>query len=216
MSTLSPDALVSQLEWRYATKLFDPARHIPSDVWARLEKSLVLTPSSFGLQPWKFMVITNLAVKQQLVAHSWNQTQPAECSHLVVFAARKTLTEADVDHYLDSMIEARGVTKESLQGFRNMLTGFTAKLAAARTLHDWAVRQVYIALGNFMTSCAVLGIDACPMEGIDPIKYDEVLGLTDTPFATSVACAAGYRLGDDKYATLPKVRFSASEIIQHV
>lgn len=168
------------------------------------------------MQPWKFIVIANPDIKQQLVAHSWNQTQPADCSHFVVFAARKTLTEADVDHYLDDMAATRGVTKDSLQGFRSVLTGFTSKLTTAGTLHDWAVRQVYIALGNFMTSCAVVGIDTCPMEGIAPKKYDELLGLTDTPFATAVACAAGYRLSEDKYATLPKVRFSNSEMIQHV
>jgi nitroreductase len=216
MQTLSPEALVSQLQWRYATKQFDPSRRIAADVWDKLEKALVLTPSSFGLQPWKFVVIGSPTVKKQLVSCSWNQTQPADCSHHVVFAARTKLSETDIDAYLKGIVAARGVTLESLAGFRSMLAGFVAKLAAAGSLQEWAIRQVYIALGNFMTSCAVLGIDSCPMEGIQPEKYDEILGLSQEGFTTVVACAAGYRLQGDKNASLPKVRMLASEVIKHV
>ncbi len=83
MSTLTPAALLEQLNWRYATKQFDQSRKIPADVWSAIEQALVLTPSSFGLQPWKFVVVTAAEVKKQLVAVSWNQAQPADCSHHV-------------------------------------------------------------------------------------------------------------------------------------
>jgi nitroreductase len=213
---MKPDALLAQLNWRYATKKFDPAKKIPADAWAALEHALLLTPSSFGLQPWKFIVITDAAVKHQLVPVSWNQTQPTGCSHFVVFAVRKALAEKDVDKFLDRIIATRGGAKESLKGYGDVMTGFAGKAAKEGWLREWAVRQVYIALGNFMTCAAVLGVDTCPMEGIEPANYDKILGLEGTEFETVVACAAGYRAEDDKYAKLAKVRFPASEVIQHI
>ncbi len=216
MTTLSPEALLAQLNWRYATKKFDAAKKIAPDVWAALEKVLLLTPSSFGLQPWKFIVITDAAVKRKLVPVSWNQTQPADCSHHVIFAVRKAVTERDVDSFVDSIVATRGDAKESLQGYRDIMAGFAGKAANEGWLREWGVRQVYIALGNFMTSAALLGVDTCPMEGIEPANYDEILGLAGTEFETVVACAAGHRAADDKHAQLAKVRFPASEMIAHL
>lgn len=213
---LAPDALLGQLRWRYATKQFDPAKKIPADVWAALEQVLILTPSSFGLQPWKFVVVTNPEVKKSLSAVSWNQSQPADCSHHVVFATRTSLGDPEIDLFIDSIVATRGVTKESLAGYRGMMSGFAGKAAKEGWVKEWAIRQAYIALGNFMTSCAALGVDSCPMEGISPADYDKILGLEGTGFATVVACAAGYRAESDKYAGAPKVRFPASEVIRHV
>jgi len=216
MDTLTPESLLARLQWRYATKQFDDSRKIPAEIWDGLEKALILSPSSFGMQPWKFLVVTDPEVKKSLVAASWNQTQPAGCSHFVVFAARTTLGEPEVDKYLAHTAATRGITTESLAGFRNVLVGFTANLAKEGRLKDWATNQVYIALGNFMTSCAVLGVDACPMEGISREQYDKILGLEGTGFSTVVACASGYRADADKYATTAKVRFPAGEVVRHV
>ena len=214
--TLSSESLLTQLNWRYATKKFDPTKKIPANVWAALETALILTPSSFGLQPWKFIVITDSVVKQKLVPFSWNQTQPADCSHHVVFAVRKAVGETEVDHFIDSIVAARGVAKESLKGYRDIMAGFAGKAAKEGWLREWGIRQLYIALGNFMTCAAVLEVDTCPMEGISPADYDKILGLEGTEFETVVACAAGYRSAEDKYAAVPKVRFPASEIIRHI
>ncbi|MEQ1853317.1 MAG: NAD(P)H-dependent oxidoreductase [Chthoniobacteraceae bacterium] len=216
MNSLSPKSLLAQLNWRYATKKFDPTRKIAPDVWSALEKSLLLTPSSFGLQPWKFLVITDPTVKQKLVPVSWNQTQPADCSHHVVFAIRKAVGEADIDHFIDRVVEVRGVPREGLKGYRDIMAGFAATAKKEGWVREWAIRQAYIAIGNFMTSAAVLGVDTCPMEGIQPPDYDRILGLAGTEFETVVACAAGYRAADDKYASVPKVRFAASEVILHI
>ncbi len=216
MNTITTTALLEQLSWRYATKQFDAARKIPGEIWAAIERALVLTPSSFGLQPWKFVVVSDPAVKKSLVASSWNQSQPADCSHHVVFAARRSLDEVEIDRFLDSIVAARGGARADLAGYRGMMAGFAAKAAKEGWAKEWAIRQVYIALGNFMTSCAVLGVDACPMEGILPDQYDRILGLEGTDFTTVVACAAGYRAADDKYAKLPKVRYAAADVIQHV
>lgn len=213
MAELTPADLVGKLQWRYATKEFDPARHIPSDTWQALEESLILTPSSYGLQPWKFIVITDAAIRERLVSLSWRQKQPAQCSHFVVFAVNKALTEKDIDAYLARIVDVRGVTGESLAGFRKMLTGSIVQGLSEAARLEWAIRQAYIALGNFLTSAAVLGVDTCPMEGIDPKGYDEVLELGPLGYTTCVACAAGYRSATDRYATVPKVRFLPDQII---
>ena len=216
METLSTRALLDQLRWRYATKQFDASKKIPAETWSALEEALILTPSSFGLQPWKFIVVTDQAVKQELVAASWRQTQPADCSHHVIFAAKTNVTEADVDHFLERQVEVRGGSLEALTGYRNVIVGFAGKGAQEGWLKDWAIRQCYIAIGNFMTSAAVLGIDTCPMEGIAADQYDRILGLAGSGYTTAVACAAGYRAASDKYATEAKVRFPASELIQRI
>jgi len=216
MKTITTDNLLTQLNWRYATKQFDPNRKIDSQTWTALEEALVLTPSSFGLQPWKFMVITDAATREQLVPASWGQRQVADASHLVVFAIKNNLSEADIDAYLNRIVVVRGGARDSLNGYRDMMVGslLTGRDAAAR--RNWASNQVYIALGNFLTSAALLGVDACPMEGFEPTKYDEILGLKPQGLSTVVAAAAGYRAPSDKYAGVKKVRFPKTDVLVEV
>jgi nitroreductase len=213
---ITTETLLTQLRWRYATKVFDPSKKIPAADWAALEQALILTPSSYGTQPYKFVVLTDAATREKLVPLSWNQRQPADCSHYVVFAAREKNTEADVDRYMALIAATRGVPVESQAGFKKMLMADIVNGHRGAIAHEWATRQAYIALGNFMTAAALIGVDTCPMEGIDPAQYDEVLGLPAQGFRTVVACAAGYRAAGDKYATLPKVRFPAEELILHI
>ncbi|MGD1018161.1 MAG: NAD(P)H-dependent oxidoreductase [Verrucomicrobiia bacterium] len=208
--------LLAQLRWRYATKQFDPQRKISAEDWAALEEALVLTPSSFGLQPWKFIVITDPAVKEKLVPVSWGQRQPADCSHLVVFAIQKNLGEAEIDAYLKRIAEVRKVSIESLGSYREITVGSIVKGMDNAERNGWAERQVYIAVGNFLTSAAVLGIDTCPMEGIEPDKYNEILGLDKLGLSVIVAAAAGYRAAGDKYAMAAKVRFPKEQVIVHI
>ena len=215
-AVVSPDSLLSQLRWRYATKKFDPARQIPEPDWQALEETLILTPSSYGLQPWKFVVITDPVVKAQLPAISWNQKQVQDASHTVVFARRLDLTEEYIDRYLSRIAQVRGGTVDALAGFRKMLLGSLVPPPADFNLQHWAALQCYIALGNFMTSAALLGIDTCPMEGIVPEKYDALLGLPAKGYATVVVGCAGYRAADDKYASIPKVRFTRDELIERI
>jgi nitroreductase len=213
MSTITSEQLLTQLNWRYATKQFDPARKISAPDWAALEESLVLTASSFGLQPWQFVVVTDPATREKLVPVSWGQRQVADASHLVVFARKKNFSEADIAAYIQRIVAVRGVPVESLAGYNNMMVGslFKGREAAAREI--WAINQIYIALGNFLTSAALLGIDTCPMEGLDPAKYDEILGLDAHGLATVVVGVAGYRAAGDKYASLKKVRFEKADVI---
>jgi nitroreductase len=205
--------LIQSLQWRYATKVFDPERRIPAADWATLEEALVLTPSSFGLQPWKFIVVTDPVLKARLRGASWNQSQVEDCSHLVVFAIKKGFGAPEIQEYLERIALVRNVPLESLAGYKQFMTGTLVDGPFAAVIDEWASRQAYIALGNFMTCAAVLGIDTCPMEGLIPAQYDEILGLAD--YHTVMACPAGYRSGDDKYAALAKVRFPLDRMIEH-
>ena len=216
MKTIHPEQLLTQLNWRYATKQFDPQRKISLEDWAALEETLVLTPSSFGLQPWKFLVVTDPAVRERLVPASWGQRQVADASHLVVFTIKRDLSEPDIDAYLNRITEVRGVSRDSLNGYRDVMVGSLVNGRDASARKSWAANQAYIALGNFLTSAALLGIDACPLEGIEPAKYDEILGLEKQGLATVVAAAAGYRAAGDKYAAAKKVRFPKSQVLVEV
>jgi nitroreductase len=216
MSTATRDQILNQLKWRYATKQFDPARKISDEDWAALEEVLVLTPSSYGAQPWKFFIITDPATKEKLVPYSWGQRQVADCSHHVVFTIHKNIGKKHIDAYIKRIAEVRGGTPESQAAFREMVVSDIVEGPRSQWVNEWAARQVYIALGNFMTSAALLGIDTCPMEGMEPDKYDEVLGLEKLGLSTIVACPAGYRLATDNYASLPKVRFRKEDVIVRI
>jgi len=207
--------LIAALNFRYATKAFDPARKIPSETFAAIKASLALTPSSFGLQPWKFLVVDSPDLREKLKAASWGQPQVTDASHLVVLTARTDLSQADIDSWIARLSEVQGTPVENLAGLSGMITSFTGAMDAP-TKQAWNTRQVYIALGQLMTSAAVLGIDTCPLEGISPADYDEILGLTGSGYATAVACALGYRSADDRYATAPKARFPEETLISHV
>lgn len=216
MQTLTPDQLIHSLNWRYATKAFDPARKLPASAWHALEQSLVLSPSSFGLQPWTFVVIADSATKQKLPAISWNQSQVRDASHVVVIAAKKHVTVADVDRHIGRIGQVRGQTAGDLSGYREMMAGFVQNPPPGFDAFVWASRQAYIAMGMFMASAAVMGIDTCPMEGIDSRGYDSLLGLEAKGFATLAVIAAGYRSADDKYAGAKKVRFAVEEVVQRI
>jgi nitroreductase len=216
MTTIPSATLLGALHWRYATKKFDPAKKIPAETWSALESALVLSPSSYGLQPWKFIVVQDPALRAKLSAAAYGQTQPVDASHFVVFTLRKNLGAADVDRYIERMVAVRGGSKEALQGYRDLMVGSADRAREAGRLDTWMGHQVYIALGQFMASAALLGVDTCPMEGLDAAKFDAILGLAPQGLATLCACPAGYRAADDKYAAAPKVRFAPGEVISHV
>jgi nitroreductase len=216
MSNLKPEQLLQALEWRYATKIFDPAKKIPADLWAALEKTLVLTPTSYGLQPYHFLIVQEAEQRAALLPHSWGQKQVVDCSHFVVFTARTDMKEADVAKLIARISSVRGRSAESLNFYRDMMLTDVVHGARGKIAHEWAARQCYIALGNLMTAAALLGVDACPMEGLEAAEYDKVLHLNGSGYATVVACALGYRAAGDKYATLAKVRYPAQDLVRVV
>ena len=216
MSTLNSQQLLQQLNWRYATKQFDPARKISAQNWAALEQALVLSPSSGGLQPWRFVVVNDPALRAKLRAAGYGQAQITDASHLVVFTAKTDLTEADVDAHIKNISTTTGAPLEALAQFRGMLLGGLVQSQDAAGRQAWARNQAYIALGNLLTSAAVLGIDACPMEGFDRAQFDQILGLKDQGYTSAVIATVGYRAATDKYAEAPKVRFPKQQVLVEV
>lgn len=215
MTPVSPATALAALNWRYAVKKFDKTKKIPADTWAALEQALVLSPSSYGLQPWKFFVVETPATREQLLPHSWGQKQIVDASHLVVFAVKKDVGPADAERLVARSSAVRGIPPATLDGYKNMMVGSLTR-SSAPEIDAWMSRQVFIALGVFLTTAAMLGVDACPMEGFVPEKYDEILGLTAKGYAARVAATAGYRAADDAYAALAKVRFPAEEVVARV
>jgi len=212
---ITSDVLLDALRWRYATKAFDPSRQIPAATWEALEQSLVLTASSYGLQPWKFLVITDPALRAELRPHSWNQSQITDSSHLVVLLQQRTVSGADADRLITATASCRGLDPALLAGYRQMIQVDLIDGPRSQSIERWASNQVYIALGNLMTAAALLQVDTCAIEGFAPAEYDRLLGLETTPYRSCVVCACGYRSPDDKYASLEKVRYSAAELIEH-
>ena len=210
------DLLLEKLRWRYAAKAFDPNKKIPETDWETLEEALRLTPSSYGMQPWKFFVITDQTLKDSLISASYNQSQVGNCSHLLVFTIRTSLEVADVNKLIHTTCQSRNVEPESLDFYRKMIIGDVIEGPRSQDIPGWAKLQSYIALGNFMTCAALLGIDCCPMEGFVPGAYDKALGLNDKGLTTAVVCPTGYRTKDDKYATATKVRYPKEELFEYL
>ena len=167
MNTINNEQLLSRLNWRYATKQFDTSRKISPADWATLEDALLLTPSGGGLQPWKFIVVTDPAVRARLTPASYGQAQINDASHLIVFAAKQNFSEADVDAHLKNFAAIQGAPFRPLARLRGMLVDSVARAMDENPRKVWARNQAYIALGNLLNSAALLGIDACPMEGFD-------------------------------------------------
>jgi len=212
MDTLTSAQLLKNLQWRYATKAFDKDKAIDEATWDALLETLRLTPTSFGLQPYRFLVIEDPALRAQLREVSWNQSQVTDASRFVVFLASSSFSTADIDHLIEATASVRGVPAEALAGYRGMMVNKLIESIDDGARYIWAVKQTYIALGNLMTAAAALGVDACPIEGIDAGKYDEILGVNG--YRTQMVLALGHRDLSDKYASLPKVRFCREELIE--
>jgi nitroreductase len=158
------------------------------------------------------VVVGDQEVREELVAHSWNQRQVADASHLLVIALRTDVDESYVDRFVSRVEEVRG--EPGFTGYRDMMVGFIQNLDE-EGIKNWGKLQTYIALGQFMTVAAMMKIDTCPMEGFVASEYDRILGFEERQLTTAVLCPAGYRSEEDKYAHLPKVRFQPEDVITH-
>ena len=206
--------LQEALNWRYAVKQFS-GDIIPDAVIVDLIRATSLTPSCYGLQPYQIIQVNDGSVREKLLAHSWGQDKVVECSHLFVFTVSTAGIESIVDRYLRQQAHINNEALTELEDFRAYLIRTLGGKTKAQVF-EWAHRQAYIALGNLMTSAAVSGVDTCPMEGIDPAGFDEVLGLQEQRLTTSVVCTLGYRNTADKHALKPKIRFANSDFLLEV
>jgi nitroreductase len=212
MSKTTNEELKKALEWRYATKVFDKDRSIPEEVWNTLLEALLLTPTSYGLQPYRFVVVEDRGLRSKLREISWNQAQVTDASRYLVFLAAAPFTVEHVDRNMARIAAVRGVSMESLASFRDMVVKNVVEGLDEPSRLTWAAKQAYIALGGLMTAAALLGVDACPLEGFDHAGYDRILGVSG--YRTQAALALGYRGEGDKYATLPKVRFAREDLVE--
>ncbi|CAL67622.1 NAD(P)H-dependent oxidoreductase [Christiangramia forsetii] len=201
------------LNWRYATKKFDSRKEISEEDLNTLLESVQLSASSYGLQPYEVIVVKDQKIREKLKAAAWNQTQVTDASYLMVFANLTHVNEAYVNTYLDNIAETRNMSREDLKGMEDMIRNTTLQLPADAQ-NTWAAKQAYIALGNLLSAAASQKIDACPMEGFDAAKFDEILGLKDRNLTTAVIAPIGYRSEDDQYQHLTKVRKSKSDLIE--
>lgn len=200
------------LNWRYATKKFDPAKKLSDQELKRLLNVLRLSPSSFGLQPWKFIVITDPQLRKELRKAAWDQPQITDASCLIVLCVKTDMDALYIQDFVKRIAKVRKIQPETLNAYQDMMLGFLKALRADEVSH-WMTKQVYIALGVLLNECAHLRIDACPMEGFDASKFDEILKLKQIGLHSAVLCSVGYRAADDMYANLPKVRFEEHEVV---
>ncbi len=203
--------IIEHLQWRYATKKFDPTLKVSEEDLMHLKKVIQLTATSYGLQAFKVLIITDPAIKKQLQAASWNQSQVVDASHLIVFCNSKSVTHEQIDAFIQLKSGVQKIPLDALDGYGNFMKNKLGELTTSE-VNEWAAKQTYIALGNLMVACAELKIDTCPMEGFEPEKYDEILDLTQQNLTASVAAAVGYRSEEDKAQFAPKVRKAMAEL----
>lgn len=208
--------ITEALSWRYATKKFDASKKIDNATLETILESLRLSPSSYGLQPWKFVIVNNKETREKIrEVAGYNQPQITDASHFIVFTNKKNIDGALVNEYINFVSKEKEIEVSSLQGFENMINGsFVGK--TNEDLRNWASRQVYLAAGVLLTSCAVLGIDACPMEGINTAKLDEILNLSSENLESRMVIAIGYRAEDDAYGHSKKIRFPKGEVFKEI
>ncbi len=205
-------AMNQSLQWRYATKKFDDQKEVAQETLHELLEALRLSPSSFGLQPWKFIVVKDKAIRQELRKFAWNQPQITDCSDLIVLCAKTSMDAAYIKDFIGRSAKANGIPVEALNAYQDLMLGFLQN-QKPEEISNWMSRQVYIALGMLLSECARLKVDACPMEGFEAGQFDAILKLKEQGLHATVLCAVGYRASDDSYAQHAKVRFAQSEVI---
>jgi nitroreductase len=196
---------ITQLQWRYATKKFDSTKTLPEAKLNILKQAFNLTATSYGLQTIKLLVIKDKAVKESLLEHSYNQRQVVDASHLLVICIQDDILDTDVNNYYDNIKNIRETPESVLKPYREGLLKMMSKMSV-EARQTWSTNQAYIALGNLMTVCALEQIDACPMEGFIPSKYDEILNLNAKSLKSVLLLPVGYRAEDDMFSKLKKVR----------
>jgi nitroreductase len=214
MSTISPKSYLENLNWRYATKQYDTSKKLSPEQIETLLEVLRLSPSSTGAQPWKFIVVENPEIRQQLRAAAWGQPQVTDASHFIIFAVKKGLPQSHIDRVVEVTAQQRGQKVEDLQGYKEMLMGSIGSRNTPEALIAWNKEQAHIALGFLLSAAAQLHIDASPMGGFDPAKFDEILELDKEGLTTAVICGLGFRSPDDKYAQAAKARLPKEEVIE--
>lgn len=210
------DMLIERLQWRYAAKKMDPSKAVPQDKVERILEAARLAPTSSGLQPYEIIVVTNKEVRERIKPIAWNQGQITDGSHLLVFAAWDNYTTERINMMFDLTNTVRGFKNEGWENYRNMLLGMYPQ-RDAEVNHQHAARQAYIGLGTALIAAAEEGVDSTPMEGFDPDKVDEILGLRARGLRSVILLPLGYRAEEgDWLVNLKKVRRSREDFVSEM
>lgn len=197
--------IIKQLNWRYATKSFDDKKIISDEDIYTISDAFNLTATSYGLQPLKLLIIKNKELQSELIPYSFHQKQVGEASHLLVFCIETEMNSDFITNYFNRVKEIRDTPDDILSSFKTFLIeDFKVKTQSEK--ENWAIKQAYLTMGNLLTVCALLKIDACPMEGFIPEEYDRILSLKDQQLKSVLVMPIGYRAADDFMADLKKVR----------
>ena len=206
--------IVDALNWRYAVQVFDQAKKVTAEDLNTILEAGRLTASSYGIEAWKFLVIENAEIRGKLREAGYGQPKISEASHLIVIARRTDMRENISKERIERTAQTFKQTVDDLAGFREMIDGAIAA-KADEVLDSWAAKQTYIPLGTMMEAASLLGIDNAAMEGFDPQKYDEILGLKEKNLSSTVLLALGYR-GEDETAKRPKVRRKIEDVVEFI
>jgi len=204
--------LLEPLKWRYATKQFDAEKSLTNEQVNQLLEATNFTATSYGLQPFKLLVLNDQAKQDSLVASSYGQAQVADASHVIIIATRTDVDADYISDYVDYMESERGLAGGAMDQFKNVMIGSIAGMSE-KDRETWATKQAYIALGTLLTACAAAKIDACPMEGFVNAEYDEILGLAEMNLHAVLVIPIGFRSADDKYQSLKKIRRPLSDMV---
>ena len=184
------------MDFRHACKVFDENKTIPDEQMHYILEAGQKSPSSFGMEGWKFLVITNEALKAKLRPHCWDQVQVTSCSHLVIVLAAIDNVKVESGE-VEKRFRRREMPQESLDFYMDIYAKhLEGTLNTDENIYHWTSKQSYIALGNMMTAAAYIGIDSCPIEGYDKERVEETLGLDTTQWQLSVVVPFGYRLNE--------------------
>jgi len=208
--------LIDKLNWRYATKKMDPTKIVEQEKLDRILEAIRLTATSSGLQPYEVFVVTNNELREKIVPHAWNQAQITDGSHLLVFAAWDNYTEDRINEMFDLVNDERGFVNEGWENYRQMILS-TYPPREPEVNYQHAARQAYIGLGTALIAAAEEGVDCTPMEGFDPEKVDEILGLKERGLRSVILLPLGYRAEEgDWLKDLKKVRRSHDKFITEI
>lgn len=203
--------ILKDLNWRYATKKFDPSKKISANEIEVIKESLRLVPTSYGLQPLKFIIVESKEIREKLKPISYNQSQVVDASHLIIICSYLNTTDSHIDDYVSNISATRNVELDSIKGYSDFMKSTISGMEQPH-IESWNKNQAYIALGQLLHTCASLKIDATPMEGFNPKEYDNLLKLTAKNLHASLVVPIGYRHEEDPAQHQKKVRKSQDDL----
>ncbi|MEY4834755.1 MAG: hypothetical protein RI980_870 [Bacteroidota bacterium] len=206
---------IENQNWRYATKKFNSEKKISNSDLEILKEAIQLSSSSYGLQPYKVLIIENEEIRKQLQPASWGQSQITDASHLFVFASETNVDAEYITRYAENMAKTRNIPFDSVKGYADFMIGNITSLTPEKQL-IWAQKQAYLALGNLLNAAAELKIDVTPMEGFLPEQYNEILGLSEKGLHATLVATIGYRHDEDDTQHYAKVRKPKSELFETI